>query len=427
MSLDMTFFVWAAIAALLGVVAYSLRRWPARIRRYMREIQAGALAARETHALLAVAAQRLGEAKPPRIEGEASVFSGGRWECVGGAGLGWPADTFYKVRGLAVLDSDLYASLTGPRQDGPLGEVWRLSAEKWRRIGGGDTGPWPAPSSVDHLFVYAGRLLVAERGGVWQFADERWTPLSQGLDFDDKCGPYCFAEWGDRVVMGQWGQPRVAVLGEDGRWSYLPTPDDGWGKGARTIYCLLSWRGHLYAATGTGKLTGPGATVWRYDGTSWEKVGGSGLRGSWSQAGIPFVLSLCEFDNRLVATVSRPTDTPSGVSNVWAFDGDRWGALAVGAAPRLMEDSLIMNDAIVFDGRLVVATGHSDRQAAQLWELGAGSRWQPVGPVELAQPGSGEGGWWVYRLCAEGRHLYAATAGHRGAAHVFRFRAQDSI
>lgn len=427
MNFSMTLFVLIAGALVLGAVAYALRRWPARIRQYMREIRAGALAAREAHALLAVAAQRLGEAKPPRIEGEASAFTGGRWEHLGGAGLGWAADTFYKVRGLATLDGDLYASLTGPRQDGPMGEVWRLSGETWSSIAGGDIGPWPGPSSVDHLFALGGRLLVAERRGVWQFEDERWTPLSQGLALDDTCGPYCFTEWGGRVVMGQWGQPRVAVLEGDGRWSYLPAPDDGWGLGARTIYCLLSWRGHLYAATGTGKLTGPGATVWRYDGARWEKIGGSGLRGSWSQAGIPFVLSLCEFDNRLVATVSRPEGTPSGLSNVWAFDGDRWGALAVGAVPRLMEDSLIMNDAIVFDGRLVVATGHSDRQAAQLWELGAGTRWHPVGPAELAQPGNGEGGWWVYRLCSDGRHLYAATAGYRGAAHVFRFTAQNSI
>lgn len=413
----------ALIAAVMAsaALAYFLRNWPARIRNYLRDLRSGALAAKEAHALLTVAVQRLGQFPPPRIDGEASVFAGGHWEQLAGSGKAWPENTYYKVRGLAVLDEDLYASLTGPQQDGSLGEVWRYSGNRWTCVASGDAGPWSGPSSVDHLFVYGGRLLAAERRCVWQLENGQWTQLGLGLEVDQKCGPYCFADWQGQVVMGQWGKPRVAVLGPDNLWSYLPDPVGGWGPGARTIYCLLSWRGLLYAATGTGKLSGDGATIWRYDGSRWEKIGGGGIRGSWSQSGIPFVLSMCEFNDCLVATLSRPDHTPAGASNVWAFDGERWGALAVGAAPRLMADSLIMNDAVTFRGRLVVATGHADRRAAQLWELGHDVAWHPVGPAELSTPGVGSGGWWVYRLLTDGRYLYAATAGHQGAACVFRF------
>jgi hypothetical protein len=80
-----------------------------------------------------------------------------------------------------------------------------------------------------------------------------------------------------------------------------------------------------------------------------------------------------------------------------------------------------MNDAVVYKGRLVVATGHATRKSAQIWVLDDAKCWQPVGPPEMLTPYPSEGGWWVYRLYTDGEHLYAATAGHCGAAKVFCF------
>lgn len=317
----------------------------------------------------------------------------------------------------------LHASLTGPKADGPSGQVWRLTEKSASQVGGDVAGSWRADNSfVDHLFsVDTDTLLAAEKTGVWRLVDAHWQNISEGLELDDKCGPYGFTAWEGRTVMGQWGRPRVAVLGADARWSYLPDPEGGWGTGVRTIYCLVAFKGMLYAGTGTGRLTGPASAVWRYDGTSWEKVGGAGIRGSWLREGIPFVLSLTVFGECLVATVSRPDDTPNGASSVWLFDGDRWGPLAAGAIPGLMAGSLIMNDTVIYKGRLVVATGHATRNSAQIWMWDGAQCWQPVGPPELGNPGPGEGGWWVYRLCTDGENLYASTAGHCGAAKVFCF------
>jgi hypothetical protein len=355
----------------------------------------------------------------------ASPFAKGVWTVLAGngGGRGWPAATFYKVRGLAVHCGALHASLTGPKADGPGGQVWRLSEEACTQVGGDLAGSWRADDSfVDHLFsMDDNTLLAAEKTGVWRLSDGQWTRMSQGLDLGEKCGPYSFASWDGQVVMGQWGHPQVARLGTDNQWTYLPGPGGGWGAGVRTIYCLAAFKGMLYVGTGTGKLNGPASTVWRYDGTSWEKVGGAGIRGSWLREGIPFVLSLTVFGECLIATISRPDDTPSGASSVWVFDGDRWGPLAVGATPTLMAESLIMNDAIVYKGHLVVATGHGTRRPAQLWMLDRAQCWQPVGPAEISAPEAGEGGWWVYRLCSDGEKLYASTAGHQGAAQVFCF------
>ncbi len=418
----MTEGILVVVGALVVWLLYRLRHWPARLRGVVREVRDAAVATRVLEARVEWLTQLARAISGPRPSAEAFPFDGGQWDLIGGDGKGWPADTYYKVRGLAVHDGDLYASLTGPQADGPQGEVWRWTEGAWACVGAeADFLGSGERSSIDHLFSSPQGLLAAHRRGVWCWAEQRWSALSQGLSLDEGCGPYSFADWDGRVLMGQWGRPRVAVLGDGGLWNYLPDPVGGWGRGARTIYALQAWGGHLYAATGTGKTTGSASSVWRFDGQRWEQVGGGGIRGSWSRDGIPFVLSLGVFDDRLVATISRPPDTPAAVSNVWVFDGDRWGAWGVGATPALMAQSLIMNDAIDYRGHLVVATGHGERRAAAIWALADGEVWRAVGPERLNHPGRGEGGWWVYRLCTDGHCLYASLAGHRGAAAVLRF------
>jgi hypothetical protein len=415
----------AAIAGFIGFVV--LRHWTQRLRGEVRQLRTAAGAVRAIEEQMELLYQTARPAPTLPEPGNGSPFDKGAWSVLAGDGAGWTADTFYKVRGLAVHDGMLLAGLTGPNADGPLGQVWRFDGQAWSQVGGDIGGSWNADQSfVDHLHSKGSAgLFVAEKTGVWRLQSDRWTLMRDGLELNDKCGPYSFADWNGNLVMGQWGHPRVALLGNDGRWSYLPDPKEGWGAGVRTIYCLVAWNGYLYAGTGTGKFTGPASAVWRYDGQRWEKVGGSGVRGSWAREGIPFVLSLTIFGDRLVATLSRPDNTHSAASNVWVFDGEHWGALAVGATPALMAGSLIMNDAIVFQGRLVVATGHGTRDRAQIWELASGQCWRPVGPPALDVPAQGDGGWWVYRLCTDGQHLYASTAGHRGAARVLRFTSTD--
>jgi hypothetical protein len=81
-----------------------------------------------------------------------------------------------------------------------------------------------------------------------------------------------------------------------------------------------------------------------------------------------------------------------------------------------------MNDCEVLGGRLVVATGDGTSRTAQVWELDASQHWRPVGDhVFSAGMTDSPGGYWVYRLCAGGGDLYAGTAGHKGAARVYRF------
>jgi hypothetical protein len=351
-----------------------------------------------------------------------SAFAAGAWRKIGGDGIGWPADQFYKVRSLAFGGGTLFASLTGPTQEGPRGEVWAFADDVWRRIGGSERNSWPAePAFVDQLTLHRGTLYAGAAQRLWCYDGHRWADAAGPLPVTDRAGPYAFADLDQRLAVSFWGDPAVSVF--DGiTCKRLPDPEDGWGANARTVYCLAVFQGALCAGTGTGRLSGSAACVYRWDGGKWEKIGGAGIRGSWTQEGVPFVLSLTAFGEQLIATLSRPAGTPAAASNVWAFDGTEWRPVGGGNTPAIMADSSIMNDAKVFNGHLVVATGDSSKRNVRIWTLDAEQNWHDVSGGALNGPVNDRpGGYWVYSLCIGDDHLYAGTAGHQGGARVFRW------
>jgi hypothetical protein len=348
-------------------------------------------------------------------------FPSGQWSRLDDA-RNWERDTFYKVRSLVTHAGALYASLTGPNPDGPRGEVWAFAEGRWRRIGGEGDAAWPAgPLFVEQLTVHEGQLHAAVGGSVLRYEREAWTDVGGRLSEKRQAGPYAFASVPEGLAVSLWGDPAVVLL-DGARTVRLPAPQDGWGTGVRTVYSLSRFRSQLYAGTGTGKLFGPSASVFRFDGKSWEKIGGGGVRGSWSQPGIPFVLSLRVYGDVLIAALSRPHETPAAASSIWAFDGDEWRPVAVGHTPDVMARSLIMNDLLVYKDRLIAATGDSDLRQPRVWALAGSQQWLDVsGPALEPQPSRHPGGAWVYSLATDGERIFAGTAGHQGSAGVYCF------
>jgi hypothetical protein len=276
---------------------------------------------------------------------------------------------------------------------------------------------------VDNLAIYKGKLVAAAYDGVWTYNLSKWKKIDTGLNISSKHSVYCFCEWNGKLVAGFWGKPSVAIYNNDS-WSYLPSPEHGWGKNTRTIYCLSTFNGYLYAATGTGKEYGEPSSIWRFDGKKWEKIAGSGIRGSWLSDGIPFVLSMTSYHEHLVVTLSRPHRKQSPVtSNVWAFDGNTWKPLDFGKIPELFSSSSIPNHSLVFQDHLLVATGDSIHRNTEVWRWSNKKNWIPIGPLieDLSLPiKSNAGGMWIYRMCTDNKNtLYVSTAGHLGAARIF--------
>jgi hypothetical protein len=277
------------------------------------------------------------------------------------------------------------------------------------------------------MTVHEGDLYAAISAGIWRLSEGRWSDITAPLIVHAKAGPYAFASTSLGLGVSFWGEPGVALYEEAG-WRRLPNPTGGWGAGVRTVYCLAEFRGQIYVGTGTGKLSGLGSSVYRYDGQTWEKVGGGGVRGSWTAQGIPFVLSLRVFGNSLIATLSRPHHTSAAASNVWAFDGAEWRPIGVGRTPDLMGRSLIMNDALVYRRTLVVATGDSHMRRPRVWALDHEQRWHDTSGDALSDSSNTRpGGLWIYSLATDNVSLYAGTAGYQGSAKVFRFAPDQHI
>lgn len=419
------------VATLAAAAAVAYRFAVPRLRNLLADIRATRTAAEQAanQSLLCYQAGR-GEFDVAPGPGAPVAFPAGSWRRIAGEGKGWSDATFYKVRGLAWLDGMLYASLTGPRQDGSRGEVWCWDGKLWVRVGGdaaGGQGSWQSePAFVDHLGVFAGVLYAAVGRDIWRRSQDTWNKVATVSD-TGKAGAYCFAEHAGRLFVGCWGKPSVCAIDDLGALERLPDPDTGWGGNARTIYALASFQGALYAATGTGRLEGPSSSVFRWADDRWEQVGGQSLKGSWSQDGIAFVLGLTVFKDKLVAVVSRKPGTPAAASSVWVFDGHEWRPVAVGRTPQGMAQATILNDVIEYQGRLVVATGGSLGRFAGAFALEAGPNWRDIaGAAFKPLASSADGGYWIYRMATDGRRLFAASAGHQGAAGVFEFVPEQS-
>lgn len=412
-----TYIVFAVCAAaLVAFISVVVRRIRYRAVNLLKEIREKIA----SHSLYGeILYQRMATPAELPATPEASAFATGRWEEISIESAGWPAGRMYKVRSMVWHEGKLYASLTGPNPDGPEGCVLCWDGQKWS-LPGGEVRP---TLPVEHLIAYQGNLIAAEYGGVWALSGDVWRRIDEGLPIGSDQAVYCFTEWQGKLVAGFWGKPSVAVY-DGNAWTILEPPQDGWGKRARSIYCMQSFMGALYVATGTGSFLPPGASVWRYDGQDWEKVGGQGLRGSWMTQSVPFVLSMKLWGKYLLATVSRGERLPPNASNIWVFDGSTWSPVSTDRLPALMANSLIMNDAAVFAGHLIVATGDSDHRNAQIWEDSANGDWHPVAGRLLSDAAAKDpahGGQWVYCLCVANDELYAGTAGHTGAARIFRF------
>ncbi len=423
----MTVVIGLGLVALLvaGITSAALYGLP-RLRRLWRAVIAG-----EEHsvrlAASAIVLEQMARGRPALLEPVGPLSAGqGEWSLIGGGGAGaWDGELFYKVRSLQAHKGAIFASVTGPQPDGPRGEVWRFAEGRWTLTGGGAAGAWGPDGFVDQLAVHDDALWAGAAGRLWRYADDEWQDAAGPLPVRGQAGIYAMTGFNGALAVSFWGDPGVALFERD-TLRQLPPPED-WGRGVKTVYSLAVFQGQLYAGTGTGSLHGPGSSIFRYDGVRWEKVGGHGVRGSWTQPGIPFVLSLRPFGQHLIATLSRPHGTPAAASNVWAFDGHEWYPVAAGRTPDLMARSLIMNDALVYRDRLIVATGSSEHRNIAVWSLEAGQHWHDLSANAIVDAAHNKGpGTWIYSLCTDGVSLYAGTAGHRGAARVYRFTPRAS-
>ncbi len=377
-------------------------------------------------------------------DGDLWRWNGTTWSKIGGDGVnsGWPASTYEIVSSVAAgSGSTIYAGLSSGNGDG---EVFSWDGTSWTKIGGdGVNGSW-ASARGDGVYalsfsdgvLYAGIYDSGGNSGLWAWNGSTWTQLGGGY-VNSSWGFYGLnsvessttmneklyvgtgisvagnamvwefdgSSWrvvGGQGVNGSWAQDTfenvytlqqyegelyagLGVSANDAEvWKYNGTSwtkvggdslNNGWGANFEAAQVLVAYGDHLYAGLGNSAND---AEVWRWDGASWEKVGGDSLNSGWT-TNFEAVLSMTVYNGNMYAGLGSSTND----AEVWRWNGSSWakvGGDGVGGSWDLThEEVFIMR---VYNAKLVVGVG-SGTGDAEVWQYDE-STWSKFGGDDVS-------------------------------------------
>ncbi len=253
------------------------------------------------------------------------------WTKVGGDGIAssWAVNTFEAVNTLTAFGGSVYAGLGSSTTDA---EVWRYNGTAWTKIGGdGVASSWntnyEAVRSLtnDGTNVYAGLGDTAQDAEVWRYNGTAWTKIG-----------------GDGVASSWAAADNIEYV----------TSLDYFG-------------GNLYAGTG---LTAGDADVWRYNGSTWTKIGGDGVSGSWAAATYEVVPALTNDGTNLYAGLA----SSNGDGEVYSYNGSTWTKIGGDG----LNSSFSSNQG---DGVYALAYGNSKLVAGLYDAAGNATTWERNG------------------------------------------------
>ena len=361
-------------------------------------------------------------------DGDVWRWNGAAWTKIGGDGLnsGWGTATYEVVGSLVNDGTNLYAGLGSGNGDG---EVYRWDGTLWDKLGGDGVNSSWASAFGDAVFamaysdgvLYTGLFDSAGDAQFWTW-DGSWARIGGGY-VNESWGFFGLRSIESSTVFGSnlyvgtgTGTPGAAMVWQfDGSvWTLIG------GQGVRGswqadiyehVFTLQSYNGELYAGLGT---TANDAEVWKYDGTSWQQVGGDSLNDGWT-TNFEAVASLTPYDGQLYAGIG----TSGNDAEVWAWNGTTWtkigGDNINGGWAANFETVYSMT---VFDGQLYAGLGASTNDA-EVWAWD-GTTWTKVGgdSVSSSWDGAYEE---VYAMRIYDGNLYAGLGNGTGDAELWRY------
>jgi hypothetical protein len=373
-------------------------------------------------------------------DGDVWRYNGTSWTQIGGDGLnsGWAASTYEVVPALANDGTNLYAGVGNSNGDG---EVFRWNGSAWTKIGGDGVNSGFSANQGDGVYaleysgstLYAGLYDAAGNGTIWTYNGSIWSWHGGGY-VNASWGGYNLqsvestathneklyagtgvtvagnalvwefngTSWqiiGGQGIRGSWTADTFenvyvlqsykgelyAGLGSTANdaevWKYNGSTwtkiggdsiNSGWTTNYEAVNVMAVWGGDLYAGLG---ISAQDAEVWRYNGTSWTKVGGDGVNSSWAAAGnIESVLSMTLYNGNLYAGLG----TSAADADIWRFNGTSWtqvGGDGLGSSwSAAYEEVYIMR---VYANQLVVGLGNGTDDA-EVWNYN-GTTWTKIG------------------------------------------------
>ena len=283
-----------------------------------------------------------------RGDAEVWKWNGSTWQMIGGDGIrsSWLDQTYENVASLAIFGTNLYAGLGNNNTDG---EIWTCNittdCTSWTKVAGDGIGI-PASLAVTSLAVHNGSLFAGTTGSagaadVYRYnGGTSWSQIGGdgvnsgwvGSAYETVAsmygdGTYLYVGLGSTAgdaEIWRWNGTSWSQIGGDGvntSWS---------GTEYETVRSLTSMNGRLYAGLGDG---GDDADVYMMNGSSWSKIGGDGLNGSWSGSAFNQVQSLTS-DGTYIYASHNGTVTGNSVNTsvVRRWDGASWTILGGGTS-----------------------------------------------------------------------------------------------
>lgn len=305
-------------------------------------------------------------------------YDGSNWSLIGGQGVNasWAPFTYEKVASMASYNGHLFVGLGTTANDA---EVWEWNGSSWSQVGGDSLNSgWTTNfETVNALisyggYLYAGLGVSANDAEVWRWNGTAWTKiggdsLNSGwtTNFENVMSMTIFngelvaglgSSTGDTEVW-KWSGSAWSKIGGDGVAS-------SWNGIYQEVETLTTYQGKLYA--GIGNTAGT-ATLWQYDGSAWSKIGGDDINSSWAASTFEKVISTSIYNGDMYVGLG----TTLGDSDVWRYDGSSWSRVGGNGVNSSWASSVEEVDGMsVYRGKLYVGTGITANADAAVWSYG---------------------------------------------------------
>lgn len=320
--------------------------------------------------------------------GDAEVWrwNGSAWSRIGFSGSPFTAATYEGVYSISGDGTNIYAGIGLSQNDG---DVWRWNGTTWAQIGGDNlNGGWTQGYIINTMAWYDSKLFAdatqASTGDV-MFS---WN----GTAWSRQAGQFFNGSWGysnmsavrtmttasGKLYAGLQasGAGGATVFEYNGSsWQLIGAPglNSAWGAGTHTgVFSMTSSGSDLYVGlTGSGNTDGE---VWKYNGTTWTQVGGDGLNSGWN-SGVTTIPSLTFNQGILYAGIG----STGGNGDVWKFENGTWARIGGGGLSGGWNNSYrTIASMAIYQGNLVIGAYGSLLNSADLWRWN-GTTWTQIG------------------------------------------------
>ena len=307
-------------------------------------------------------------------------FNGSNWQIIGGQGVNssWAADTYENIFALQPYKGSLYAALGTTANDA---EVWRWNGSTWTKVGGDSlSGSWAAGyEQVNALSVYNGDLYAglgvsAQDAEVYRYDGTTWSKVGgDGVNsswaaalniesvlsmavYDNQLYAGLGTTTGDAEVW-RWNGTTWTKVGGDGVAS-------SWNTNYEEVFVMRVYDDKLVAGLGSGT---DDAEIWQYDGSVWSQIGGDDLNNSWTGGTFERVRSIGSYNGELYVGIG---DT-AGDGEVWKWNGTTWTQIGGDSLNAGWTNAIeYVTTLIDYKGKLYAGTGNSANVDAAVWSIG---------------------------------------------------------